>query len=44
MNDHDEILNCNGLKYSPPKIFNNFWLFLFYRDQNIRLKKNYKKD
>jgi len=36
MDDYDEIYNCNGLKYSPLKTFDNFWLVILYGDQNIR--------
>jgi hypothetical protein len=39
MVDYDRIQNCNGLKYSPSKTFDNFWLIIFYVDQNIRWKK-----
>jgi hypothetical protein len=28
-----------GLKYSPSKFFDNFWLIIFYGDQNIKLKR-----
>jgi hypothetical protein len=35
MDDYDGIYNCNGLKYSPSKIFDNYWLIIFYGDQNI---------
>jgi hypothetical protein len=30
MDDYDGILNCNGLKYSPSKIFDNFLFIIFY--------------
>jgi hypothetical protein len=36
MDDYDGIWNCDGLKYSPFEIFDNFWLIIFYGDQNIR--------
>jgi hypothetical protein len=36
MDDYDGIYNCNGLKCNPSKIFNNFWLIIFYEDQNIK--------
>jgi len=35
MDDYDGIYNCSGLKYSPSKNFDNFWLIIFYLDQNI---------
>jgi len=38
MDDYDGIYNCNGLKYSPFEIFVNFWLIIFYGDQNIGFK------
>jgi hypothetical protein len=34
MVENDGIYNCNGLKYSPSKIFNNFWIIIFNVDQN----------
>jgi hypothetical protein len=36
MDDYDEIYNCNGLKYILSKISDNFWLIMFYWDQNLR--------
>jgi hypothetical protein len=39
MNDHDEIYNCNGLKYETYEIFNIFYLISFDLDQNIYFKK-----
>jgi hypothetical protein len=36
MDDYDGIYNCNGLKYSPIEIFDNFWLIIFYEDQNLK--------
>jgi hypothetical protein len=35
MDDYDGIYNCSNLKYSPFKIFDNFWFIIFYGDQNI---------
>ncbi len=39
MDDYDEILNCNGLKYGSYEIFDTFWFITFYGDQNIRGKR-----
>jgi hypothetical protein len=36
MDDNDGIQNCNGLKYIHFEKFENFWLIIFYGDQNIR--------
>jgi hypothetical protein len=35
MDDYDELYNYNGLKYNPFENFDNFWLIIFYEDQNI---------
>jgi hypothetical protein len=35
VDDYDGIYNCNGSKYSPFEKFDNFWLIIFYGDQNI---------
>jgi hypothetical protein len=35
MDDYNGIYNCNGLEYSPFEILNNFWLIIFYGDQNM---------
>jgi hypothetical protein len=35
MDDYDGIYNYNSLKYSYSKKINNFWLIIFYGDQNI---------
>jgi hypothetical protein len=35
MDDYERIYNCNGLKYIPFEIFDNFWFIIFYGDQNI---------
>jgi hypothetical protein len=38
MDDYDVIYDCNGLKYSPSEMFDNYWFIIFYGDQNIGLK------
>ncbi len=39
MDDYDRIQNCNGLKCNHSKVFEHFWLIIFYGDQNIGLKR-----
>jgi hypothetical protein len=44
MDDYDEILNCNGLKYSPSEIFWQLLTHYFLWGSKYKVKKNYSKD
>jgi hypothetical protein len=41
MDDYDGIYNCNGLKYSPSKIFNNYLTHYFLWESKYRVKNDY---